>query len=172
MSVILIRARLMPSVISSKPAASGFSLIEMLVALLVLTVGLLGMAGLQAYSLKNNTSAYTRSQANFLAYDILDAMRSNREKVFDGSQYDIEMAQSALSGVDAQAVKDVNDWLSNLDALLPSGDGAVDCGLVDNEDANCAAANRECLCTVTVQWNDTRDATGSVLQQISLSTLL
>ena len=55
----------------------GFTLIEVLVAMLVLAVGLLGLAGLQATSLRNNQSAYNRSQATQLAYDIADRMRAN-----------------------------------------------------------------------------------------------
>lgn len=58
-------------------ANAGFTLIEVLVAMLILAVGLLGLAALQASSLKNNQSAYYRSQATQLAYDIADRMRVN-----------------------------------------------------------------------------------------------
>lgn len=58
-------------------AARGFSLIEVLVALLVLSLGLLGLAGLQLTSMKYNTDAYTRTQSTLFAYDILDRMRAN-----------------------------------------------------------------------------------------------
>src|SRR5664280_455779 len=56
---------------------SGFTLLEVLIAMLVLAVGLLGLAGLQATSLRNNQSAYNRSQATQLAYDLADRMRNN-----------------------------------------------------------------------------------------------
>ena len=56
---------------------AGFTLIEVLIAMLVLAVGLLGLAGLQATSLRNNQSAYNRSQATQLAYDLADRMRAN-----------------------------------------------------------------------------------------------
>ncbi len=56
---------------------TGFTLIEVLIAMLVLAVGLLGLAGLQATSLRNNQSAYNRSQATQLAYDLADRMRAN-----------------------------------------------------------------------------------------------
>ncbi|HLE93281.1 MAG TPA: type IV pilus modification protein PilV, partial [Sulfuricaulis sp.] len=55
----------------------GFSLIEVLVALLVLSIGLLGLAALQTTSLQYNTGSYFRTQATFLAYDIIDRMRAN-----------------------------------------------------------------------------------------------
>ena len=67
----------------------GFTLIEVLIAIVVLAIGLLGLAGLQASSLKNNTSAYTRSQAQLLAYDMLDRLRANREGVINGSYDDL-----------------------------------------------------------------------------------
>ena len=60
---------------------TGFTLIEVLIAMLVLAVGLLGLAGLQATSLNNNQRAYYRSQATILAYDIADRMRANRSAV-------------------------------------------------------------------------------------------
>ena len=56
---------------------SGFSLIEVLVALLVLSIGLLGLAALQAQGLRFNHDAYVRTQATNLAYDIVDRMRVN-----------------------------------------------------------------------------------------------
>ena len=56
----------------------GATLIEVLVAMLVLSIGLLGLAGMQMTALKSNQSAYYRSQATVLAYDIIDRMRANR----------------------------------------------------------------------------------------------
>jgi type IV pilus assembly protein PilV len=56
---------------------SGFTLLEVMVALLVLSIGLLGLAMLQATNLQFNTDAYTRTQATLFAYDIIDRMRAN-----------------------------------------------------------------------------------------------
>ena len=56
---------------------AGFTLIEVLVSALILAIGLVGVAGLQAMSLKNNQAAYMRSQATALAYCVADRMRSN-----------------------------------------------------------------------------------------------
>ncbi|MFC1665482.1 type IV pilus modification protein PilV [Pseudomonadota bacterium] len=53
----------------------GFTLIEAMVAILVLSLGLLGLAMLQAQGLKFNTTAYSRTQASMLAYEIIDKMR-------------------------------------------------------------------------------------------------
>ncbi|MCP5152292.1 MAG: type IV pilus modification protein PilV [Ectothiorhodospiraceae bacterium] len=56
----------------------GFSLMEVLIALLVLGIGLLGLAALQAQGLRFSTESYSRSQATVLAYDIIDRIRANR----------------------------------------------------------------------------------------------
>lgn len=62
---------------SSPRTGSGFTIIEVLIAIFVLTVGLLGVAGMQMIGLKNTNNAALRTQAVFLAQDIADRMRSN-----------------------------------------------------------------------------------------------
>ena len=59
--------------------ASGFTLIEVLVALLIVALGMLGNAMLQLQGMKNSNDAYLRSQIGLLAYDIADKIRANRE---------------------------------------------------------------------------------------------
>ncbi len=65
------------NIISQKSRQTGFSLLEVLIAIVITSIGLLGLAGMQATGLRNNHSAYHRSQATVLAYDIADRMRSN-----------------------------------------------------------------------------------------------
>ena len=65
--------------------ANGFTMVELLVAVLVLSIGLLGLAGLQAAGLRNNQSAYLRSQATILAYDVADRMRATRAAAAAGA---------------------------------------------------------------------------------------
>ena len=59
--------------------ASGFTLIEVLVALLIVALGMLGNAMLQLQGMKNSNDAYLRSQIGILAYDVADRIRANRE---------------------------------------------------------------------------------------------
>lgn len=68
----------------------GFTLIEILVALVILSVGLLGVASLQVQGLRNNQSAYLRSQATLLAYDMADRMRTNSDSAIAGSYNDFD----------------------------------------------------------------------------------
>lgn len=58
-------------------AQKGLTLLEILIALVVLSVGLLGIAGMQATGLRNNHAAYTKTQATALAMDMADRIRAN-----------------------------------------------------------------------------------------------
>lgn len=75
-----------------------FTLIEVLVALLVLSIGLLGLAALQNTALQFNTDSYQRTQATLLAYDILDRMRANSSAVSAGN-YDVATSSDAISKI-------------------------------------------------------------------------
>ena len=118
----------------------GFTLIEVLISVVIFSVGLLGLAGLQATGIKLNHSSLLRSQATLLAYDMADCMRTNRGNV---ANYAIALADAAPGAAD-QADRDVTAWLGNLGQLLPLGDGSV-----------AVNGNRA---TVIVQWDDTRGA--------------
>lgn len=62
---------------TTKHRQVGFSLIEILVTMVVLSIGLLGIAGLQASGLRNNHAAYTKTQATNLAMDMAERIRAN-----------------------------------------------------------------------------------------------
>jgi type IV pilus assembly protein PilV len=100
----------------------GFTLVETLVALLVLSIGLLGVAALQFTSLQNNGSAMFRSQATYLAYDIADRMRANHDRAV-AKAYDIAYGDEPGSATVAQ--RDLTSWKTALAATLPDGDGEI-----------------------------------------------
>ena len=114
----------------------GFSLLEVMIAVFVLAIGLLGLAGLQLTSMQNGHSAFLRSQATLAAYSIIDDMRANLGHKDD---YAVAVGDSA-SGSSGLAKEDVDDWLADLAAELPAGDGSV-------------AINGNRV-TVAVQWSD------------------
>ncbi|HKM28005.1 MAG TPA: type IV pilus modification protein PilV [Thiopseudomonas sp.] len=127
-------------------AQRGATMLEILITLLILSIGLLGMAGLQALSLKSNQSAYYRSQATFLAYDISERMRANSEVARAGG-YVVE-SPTSLSTYNTEstdlAARDIAEWLNNLAETLPSGTGK---NTLDGT-----------LVTIEVSWDDTRGA--------------
>ena len=141
---------------------SGFSLVEVLVSLLVLSAGLLGVGKLILFTTRANDSAYLRSQATALAYTILDSMRANRQTALTGS-YAVAYGAYANPGVSCNTVAsacsgttgaqyDLYQWKSRLlVALGSSGDGQI--VTVSVPDATTGATN--VTATIQVQWNDT-----------------
>jgi type IV pilus assembly protein PilV len=127
----------------------GFTLLEVLVAMLVLSIGLLGLAGLMASSLRNNHSAYYRSQATWLAYDVIDRMRTNRPNAVN---YIVGIG--GASGAGGLAGADVTDWKAMIANSLPEGDGSV----------AVVVAGEARTVTVDIQWNDARGTRGDAAQ--------
>lgn len=138
---------------------SGFTLLEVLVAILVLSIGLLGLAGLMASSIRNNHSAQQRTQATWLAYDVIDRMRVNRPAAIASSD-NYNVALGAASGSAGLAGADITDWKATLANALPAGDGAVAVDSVTRE------------VNVVIQWNDSRGTGGSNVQQLQVETQL
>ena len=127
---------------------NGFTLLEVLVAMLILSIGLLGLAALQANTLKLNHGALQRSQGIFLTYDMMDRLRANRTAALAG-QCDIAMG-ATLGGTDL-CDTDVTDWQDNfVAAFLPAGQGSIDCSTTAN------------VCVVTVQWDEGRQGGGTI----------
>lgn len=118
----------------------GFTLLEVLIALVVLSIGLLGLASMQANGLKQNHSAYLRSQAVTYAYDILERMRANHASAVAGN-YSIAMTADAPTGSSIPET-DLGQWLGLIAGNLPAGDGET-------------ALNGRVV-TVTVRWDDSR----------------
>jgi type IV pilus assembly protein PilV len=133
---------------------NGFTLIEVLVAVIILAIGLLGLAGIQTVGLKNNQSAYARSQATQLAYDIADRMRANVAGVATYTTTDptdaTETAScSTATGCTAaqMAQTDLFQWNATLTDILPSGSGTI-----------AVAGN---VFTITITWDDDHDGDNS-----------
>ena len=140
--------------------SGGFSLLEVLIALVILSVGLLGIAAMLSTTVKSNDSAYMRSQATILAYNIIDRMRANPIGAANGD-YDIAIGTPAPgsatvctgggAGCDSAVLADydLTQWKQTLASTsngLPDGDGSITITPVGGVN----------LVTVTVQWNDSR----------------
>jgi type IV pilus assembly protein PilV len=142
----------MLSPIYSQREQHGFSMIEILVSTVVLAVGLLGFASLQVNGLKNNQSAYYRSQATQLAYDIADRMRANPNSATDYLSTNL-LAADAVAQPDClstdgcssseMAIHDLFEWHGILSTQLPGGEGDI---TVQTD-----------IYTITVFWDENRD---------------
>lgn len=126
--------------------AAGFSLIEVLIAMVILSIGLLGLAGLQSTGLHNSTDSYARTIATSLANDMADRIRANMTG-FNAGNYDNTAAYAANCETNAgctpatMAQHDTFRWQQGI-ATLPGGQGDV----VTNGP----------LVTVTVRWDNSR----------------
>ena len=140
----------------SRYQQAGVSLLEVLIAVVVLSLGILGLAGLQMSALRNNQSSMERSMAVIESYSIVDAMRVDRDNAIDGA-FDIALEDDPEEGTFAG--NELVKWRARLILLLgPAALGSVDC-----DGANC---------TVVVQWNDSRGTSGADQQQITTQARL
>lgn len=141
--------------------SAGFTLIEVLIAMIILAGGLLGLAGLQATSLRNNQSAYNRSVATQLSYDMADRMRANvaNAELLAASAYLGAPAQvsncTAVAGcTPAQmAQNDLFEWNQAIVNTLPSGTGTIT-----------IAGN---VFTMTINWTENRDENSDGVSDIT-----
>ena len=143
-----------------KPGArdSGFTLLEVLIALLVLSIGLLGLAALQTVGLRSNQMATMRTTAVQAAYDITDRMRANPEGLTEANKFYV-----LATGAKPSSAKDCDDevctsqelatfdlvqWRAQL-TTLPDGTGSIT-QAVDG-------ITGQVTHSITVFWNEERD---------------
>lgn len=147
---------------------AGFSLMEVLVALLVLAIGLIGLAGLQSSSIRFNHNSYLRSQALVLVNDITDRMRANKEAVnlgiLNANQGYNNVAGAVVTGCTTtagcsptqMAATDVALWNQLIAATLPADSNGAARGTVELCDGTKPAGN---VCQapshlITINWGE------------------
>jgi type IV pilus assembly protein PilV len=157
--------------LAASTRARGFTLLEVLVAILIVAVGLLGVAGLYLTSLRNTSEAALRSEATRLALDLSERLRGN------APNGDASLVASYVSAAAATvrvapvadcvsaactradlAARDMFEWRTALGARLPAGDGTV-CreAAADIGTTACTGTAADPL-VVKVWWRE-RDAT-------------
>ena len=136
----------------------GVTLLEVLIAVVILAIGFLGVAALQTQAVKATHSAAQKSEATMLAYLMLDAMRANRDAALAGAYNLTSMTCTPPSG-GTLAGNDLRYWLVKAkEALGESACGQVQCDGAGN-------------CTVTLRWDDSR-AGGSTAETLTLTSRL
>ncbi|MEM7303995.1 MAG: type IV pilus modification protein PilV [Pseudomonadota bacterium] len=126
----------------------GFTLFEVLVAVVVFSIGLIGLASLQGYSMSSSYNAHLRTQATALASSIVDRMRANRDQAVNDNAYKTDFAANPPNtSIDCStgctpeqmAQMDLLEWKCNLgsysqetfcnglvtQSTLPNGDGEI-----------------------------------------------
>lgn len=135
---------------------SGFTLLEVLIALLVLSIGLLGLAALQTTGLRSNQMASMRTLATQFTYDITDRMRSNPVGVANG-EYVVSRTTTPSSTIapwtgGGISLTDLTEWRANITNRLPNGASEISVC-----DTGTVPACAEVTHVVTVYWNEERD---------------
>lgn len=150
------------------PRQSGFTLIEILVTVIILAIGLLGLGSLQVNALRNDHSAFMRTQATMLAYDIADRMRANLPAVAAGFYNPANAATvgscNTTAGCTGQqmAQNDLQEWLASIGTYLPAGTAWVCLDSTPNDGTGPGAAACDGAGTtlaIKVWWDDERDGT-------------
>lgn len=136
----------------------GGTLIEVLVSVLVLSLGLLGAAALQISALRNNQSSYEHAQMTVLTQGMLDSMRSNLPGVAAG-QYELAAWTCAAPAGATLAAADLAQWIGGVQTQINPGA----CGRI-----TCAGRT----CTVGIRWDDSRATGGNSAQVFEIRSLL
>jgi len=121
----------------------GFTLVEVLIALIVLSIGMLGISALYLESLRASRAALVRTEAVTLTSDIADRIRANRNPL---NAYDCGGTCDAGEGGNAIAIADLNAWRTAVAGQLPGGTASIT--------FVAAAANATSIYTVTVGWTE------------------
>jgi type IV pilus assembly protein PilV len=158
---------------------AGFTMIEVLIAIVVSAIGLLGVAGLQAFALKNAHSSSLRLTASMLASDITDRMRNNFDGVTNGyynkpnvAAYGNAVANClTTAGCTSSelAANDLNEWAGRVAASLPNGVGIVCLDSTPNDGATSATPGCDntgtSLYVVKIWWRDDRNGASAAPPQ-------
>ncbi|WP_409524653.1 type IV pilus modification protein PilV [Nitrincola sp. MINF-07-Sa-05] len=140
----------------------GLGLIEVLITLLVLSIGLLGLAGLQLNSLKNNQSAMQRSMAIMQTYTIIEAMQADTD-IKDSAPRDYSSYNLTLEASDPTGSNYSNSvrraWREEIRALLGTqATSSIDCTLG--------------RCSITIQFDESQASQGAPEHQITTQVQL
>jgi type IV pilus assembly protein PilV len=150
----------------SRSFQTGVGLIEVMIAVLVLSIGFLGVAALQIMSLSTNNSAMARSMATIDSYSILDAMRADRTNALTNNAYATTFTADNCPAQGATlATYQLNAWCTRL---------AADLGALSTTKGQVACTAASGACTVTITFDDSRASNAGVntaSQQTQLVTV-
>ena len=153
---------------------AGFTLVELLVSIVVVSIGLIGLAAMQLQGLRSNQIAFNRSIATELAYDIADRMNANPVGVKNLSYHKVIASsasdcQAGACNPAEMALYDLAQWNQALAASLPNGTGIVclvsstaapTLGTSDSPTDGCAGAGQ--IYVIKIWWDD--DRSGNLAQ--------
>jgi type IV pilus assembly protein PilV len=139
----------------------GVGLVEVLVSLIILALGMLGIAGMLLISTQANNSSYMKQQAIQSIYNMFEKIRANSDAAINGNYNVNNIGGKGLpTTVNTPAVQcttstctptqlasyDTWSWLTADVAQLPNGGGSI---------TTAPSGSGNTIFTITVQWDDT-----------------
>jgi type IV pilus assembly protein PilV len=162
----------------------GFTLLEVLVAVLIFSLGLMGLAGLLAVAVKTNHAAYMRTQATFLAQGMADRMRANVLGLWKNS-YNLPTTSaltfpqatptnpcaSASCSYSEVATRDLAIWQQQLASFLPSPKAMIDCSTTQTPttDQMLSLPPYSGTCEMLITWGDVSNVEGKTASSETVS---
>lgn len=139
--------------LSSPRHIRGMSLIEVMVAVLVLAVGLLGIAAMQSLALRGGQSSLESTQAVIQTASIIEAMRANPDGSYNGTY-------AAVPTGTTLAARDLNEWMAGMRGQANWRGVRVTPAII-GASAQASIAGCPDNCVITVQWDDSRAGGGT-----------
>ena len=129
----------------------GVGMLEVLIAVLIVSIGFLGMAALQARALSTNNSAMARSMATVASYSIVDAMRADAAAAESNAyNHTVTANNCPAATAGSLASTQLNQWCQQLAAALGAAASTTGTVLCTNIGS----------CTVTIVFDDSRAGIG------------
>jgi type IV pilus assembly protein PilV len=144
----------------------GVALLEVMIAFLLLSIGLLGFSALQVRTVKATQSSLQRTSATNLALNILESMRANKVAATNLSLPYNQPANTCtytVPGSPTLAQNDLDNWFKSIKKAL--GNVPSTCADITCTDAASATPG---ICTVNIYWDDSRALGGSTTQSVQL----
>jgi type IV pilus assembly protein PilV len=129
---------------------AGFTMIEVLVAMIILAIGLLGVAGMQALSLKQTSNSSIRSLVTMHAYDLSERMRSEIE--------DVTTLEKTKSATCTDCPQEIEEWHNRLIADIATAETTVDV----------TQASNSIFAEITVDWTERGIGNDAIAQNYTL----
>lgn len=167
-----------------KRTDDGFTLLEVLISIVVFSFGLLGIAGMMTISVRNNHNGYLRSQANFLAENMLDRMRANPAALWAGTYTGTASTGTSTCTLASPcnfaqlAQYDMEQWAQSIQLALPNGSGNIQCVNNATLPSNLPTPTAPSIwfpsppyrgiCTITVNWDESNRDSNAQQQTMEL----
>jgi type IV pilus assembly protein PilV len=156
----------------------GFSMIEVLITMLIISLAVLGVVGLQAHAMRLNQGGLFRAQAVFLAGDLAERMEANKVAAIAGS-YEVATSNTPATSSntcattqctgDELASNDLSQWQNAISQTLPQASWSV----------TLSTAGNPVTYTIVISWIDRRgdatyadEGTGETFSYTSTRTVL